>query len=51
MAKVVTADDRGVKEAEEVLRAGGVVGFPSDTAYGLATASAFRLSMASDSPR
>lgn len=36
MAKVVSADDAGVHEAESVLRAGGVIGFPADTWYGLA---------------
>ena len=36
MARIILADDHGLHEAEEVLRAGGVVGFPSDAWYGLA---------------
>ena len=34
--KIVPANDAGLHEAEAVLRAGGVVGFPGDAWYGLA---------------
>ena len=36
VTKILLADDRGLHEAEAVLRAGGVVGFPGDAWYGLA---------------
>ncbi|MFM8016785.1 MAG: L-threonylcarbamoyladenylate synthase, partial [Actinomycetota bacterium] len=36
MSRIVVADDRGVAQAVEVLRRGGIIGLPTETVYGLA---------------
>jgi L-threonylcarbamoyladenylate synthase len=35
MALLLAPDDRGIAEAAELLRAGGLVAFPTDTVYGI----------------
>ncbi|MFM8993072.1 MAG: Sua5/YciO/YrdC/YwlC family protein, partial [Actinomycetota bacterium] len=36
VSRIVVADDRGVAQAVEVLRRGGIIGLPTETVYGLA---------------
>ena len=33
--RVIAADERGIRTAAEIIRAGGVVGMPTETVYGL----------------
>ena len=34
--RIVVADERGIAQAVEVLRRGGIIGLPTETVYGLA---------------
>lgn len=36
MTRIVAADARGITEAVDTLRGGGIIGFPTETVYGLA---------------